>query len=226
MKKMLTSGLVLVAMFATANVFADDPNAGKVTTKSYVDAGLDYLYQTKQDKITAQNPLSSDLVDDTNHTNKFVTASEKSQITTNATNIGTLQTTINGDGTTTFGLAGDVANLKDAVNGDGTKPGLAEIVNGNGTTTTGLVGAVGTAGDGTVGSGSGLTGRVEDLELQMQNVPSALTGVNGVTISGGNAQVTGLSAATASDDKTYVFINNTATELPVVDTWTNPWVTP
>ena len=44
-------------------------------------------YQTK---IDALNKLSSDLVDDTNHTNKFVTAEEKAQITTNKTDIATL----------------------------------------------------------------------------------------------------------------------------------------
>ena len=36
-----------------------------------------------QTEITAQNKLSSDLVDDSNATNKFVTASEKAQITAN-----------------------------------------------------------------------------------------------------------------------------------------------
>lgn len=37
-----------------------------------------------QAEITAQNPLNADLVDDTNSTHKFVTASEKSQISNNA----------------------------------------------------------------------------------------------------------------------------------------------
>ncbi len=44
MKKMLTSGLVMAALFATANAFADDPNANKLTTKGYVDAGLNYVH--------------------------------------------------------------------------------------------------------------------------------------------------------------------------------------
>ena len=134
---------------------------------------------------------------------------------------------VNGNGTTTTGLVGAVEDLQEAVNGDGSTPGLSEIVNGNGTTTTGLVGAVGTAGDGTAGSGTGLTGRVEDLELQMQNVPSALQGENGVTISNGKAQITGLSSATGSDNKMYILKNNSAEELSVATTWdssvlTNP----
>lgn len=37
-----------------------------------------------QAEITAQNPLNADLVDDTSTTHKFVTASEKTQITNNA----------------------------------------------------------------------------------------------------------------------------------------------
>ena len=44
-----------------------------------------------QSEITSTNKLSSDLVDDTNHTNKFVTASEKSQITTNQTDISNIK---------------------------------------------------------------------------------------------------------------------------------------
>lgn len=44
-----------------------------------------------QTEITPQNKLSADLVDDTNATNKFVTAQEKSQISTNTSNIADLQ---------------------------------------------------------------------------------------------------------------------------------------
>lgn len=43
-----------------------------------------------QSEITPQNKLSSDLVDDTNHTNKFVTQAEKNQIETNKNNITSL----------------------------------------------------------------------------------------------------------------------------------------
>lgn len=44
----------------------------------------------KQDAIDASHKIDSDNVDDTNQTNKFVTAAEKSQITTNQNAIGTL----------------------------------------------------------------------------------------------------------------------------------------
>lgn len=47
-----------------------------------------------QAEITSQNKLSADLVDDTNATNKFVTAAEKAQIATNTTDIADLQSTI------------------------------------------------------------------------------------------------------------------------------------
>lgn len=58
----------------------------------YTKAEADELYDEKQDEITATNKLDSDLVDDNGQTNKFVTASEKAQITTNANNITDLQT--------------------------------------------------------------------------------------------------------------------------------------
>ena len=45
----------------------------------------------KQDTIDATHKLSADYVDDSATTNKFVTSSEKSQITTNASNITSLQ---------------------------------------------------------------------------------------------------------------------------------------
>ena len=47
-----------------------------------------------QSEITSQSKLASDLVDDINQTNKFVTSSEKTQIATNTQNISDIQTTI------------------------------------------------------------------------------------------------------------------------------------
>lgn len=47
-----------------------------------------------QAEITAQNPLNADLVDDTNSTHKFVTASEKAQIATNADDIANAESKI------------------------------------------------------------------------------------------------------------------------------------
>ena len=47
-----------------------------------------------QAEITAQNPLDADLVSDTTSTHKFVTAAEKAQIATNASDIADIQDTI------------------------------------------------------------------------------------------------------------------------------------
>lgn len=49
-----------------------------------------------QAEITAQNPLSADLVDDTNSTHKFVTAAEKTQIATNTDDIADLTDEVDG----------------------------------------------------------------------------------------------------------------------------------
>lgn len=54
------------------------------TTIEFSVADLIYGLQSE---ITAQNPLSSDLVDDTNNAHKFVSANEKAQITTNQNDI-------------------------------------------------------------------------------------------------------------------------------------------
>lgn len=57
----------------------------------YTKTQTDGLLEEKQDKITNSNLLSADLVDSTNTTNKFVSAGEKAQIGTNATDITALQ---------------------------------------------------------------------------------------------------------------------------------------
>ncbi len=182
MKKTVASTLAVIALMATSSAMAEVTNAS-LTTKGYVDAGLNYVHGEIQDV--------------------------KSDVSDNASAITVLQNTINGDGTNA-GLTSTVADLQDDV-GD-----LSDEVSGLGT-------AVGTAGTGGA-TGTGLTGRIETLENQMQNVPSALTGENGVTISNGKAQITGLSTTSASDNKMYILKNNQATELSVADTWTNPWV--
>lgn len=50
---------------------------------AYTKAQMDSALALKQNVIDSTHKLSSDLVDDTNKTNKFVTASEKAQITAN-----------------------------------------------------------------------------------------------------------------------------------------------
>lgn len=58
---------------------------------STVDFSIADLISGLQSEITSANKLSADLVDDTSSTNKFVTSAEKTQISTNATNIAGLQ---------------------------------------------------------------------------------------------------------------------------------------
>ena len=66
-----------------------DPNTNVATT-SYVQGAFNALDAAKQDTIDSTHKLSADLVDDSTTTNKFVTAAEKSQITTNQNAITTL----------------------------------------------------------------------------------------------------------------------------------------
>lgn len=56
-----------------------------------IEIPLGDLIRGLQAEITAQNKLSSDLVDDTNNNNKFVTQEEKEQIESNKNDISTLQ---------------------------------------------------------------------------------------------------------------------------------------
>ena len=76
-------------------------NNKQLSTKEYVDT----VSATKQNVIDASHKLSADLVDDTGTTNKFVTASEKSQITTNANDIDTIEGLIPAQASTSNQLA-------------------------------------------------------------------------------------------------------------------------
>ena len=62
---------------------------------STIDIPVGALISGLQTEITPQNKLASDLVDDTNQSNKFVSASEKAQITTNKENIAALEARVN-----------------------------------------------------------------------------------------------------------------------------------
>lgn len=70
---------------ANGDIYGGDNK--KLATKDYVDT----QDATKQNVIDSSHKLSADLVDDTSTTNKFVTASEKSQITTNANAISGIE---------------------------------------------------------------------------------------------------------------------------------------
>ena len=62
---------------------------------STIDIPVGALISGLQTEITSQNKLASDLVDDTNQSNKFVSASEKAQITTNKEDIAALEARVN-----------------------------------------------------------------------------------------------------------------------------------
>lgn len=68
---------------------------GKYGQDGYTKSEANALLETKQDLIDSTHKLSSDLVDDTNATHKFVSASEKAQITANQNAISAIK-----DGTT------------------------------------------------------------------------------------------------------------------------------
>lgn len=74
--------------WAAINSGANTTNIGQIATNTSAISGLN---TSKQDKIDSSHKLDSDLVDDSGQTNKFVTASEKSQITTNANDISSIQ---------------------------------------------------------------------------------------------------------------------------------------
>ena len=80
----------------------------------------------KQDEITSSNKLSSDLVDDTNHTHKFATQSQLDQIATNQSDIGDLNTALTthtGDTSNPHSVTASQVGLGSVVNtGDSATP--------------------------------------------------------------------------------------------------------
>ena len=74
----------------------------------YTKGETDTLLNAKQNTIDNSHKLTSDLVDDTNSTNKFVTTSEKAQIQTNKTDISNIKdgTTIDSFGDVETALSG------------------------------------------------------------------------------------------------------------------------
>lgn len=62
-------------------------NNKQLATQEYIGT----VAATKQDKIDSSHKLNADLVDDATTTNKFVTSSEKAQITTNANDIADIE---------------------------------------------------------------------------------------------------------------------------------------
>ena len=99
---------------------------------STIEFSVADLISGLQSEINANNKLSSDFVDDTNNTHKFVTAEEKQQIQTNADNIASHDTALNNrytktetdtllatkqdvlTGSDSVDLTGNVASVKDS----------------------------------------------------------------------------------------------------------------
>ena len=252
MKKMITGSLAVAALMATSSAFAAVTN-DSLTTKGYVDAGLDYLYQHKQDKLKNNASTPADINATVKTSVATTGASDTHLVTekavrdaiTNAayddTNLSgrvtTLETAVNGDGTTANpGLLSDVADLQEAVNGDGTTPGLsqqiadkqAQLTNG----TDDMAATVKT----TVGDATGTNAASDTALVTEKAVRDAIDAAvlsagtvsagSGVTVSGNTVSVAGLSSTTGSDNKMYILKNNRAEELSVADIWSNPWVTP
>lgn len=63
-----------------------------------IDVPVGDLINGLQTEITSSNQLDADLVDDTTASHKFVTNAQRTQIGTNATNIGNIQSTLSGYG--------------------------------------------------------------------------------------------------------------------------------
>ena len=89
-----TKEIVLTLQSGTTVRFSvADLVSGLVSETDFNSAvqSLQNSINTKQNEITSTNKLSSDLVDDTNSINKFVTSQEKAQITANQTAISNIK---------------------------------------------------------------------------------------------------------------------------------------
>jgi len=80
----------IVVPTQTSDLTNNGDGTSNYATVNYVDTEI----ATKQPTIDPSNPLDADSVDDTTSNHKFVTASEKSQITTNQTDISNLDSTL------------------------------------------------------------------------------------------------------------------------------------
>ena len=95
----------------TSDITNDGDGTSSFATVDYVD--------TKQDAIDSSHKLDADLVDDTTSTHKFVTASEKAQITTNQNDIADLDST----------LDSHIANVSNPHSVTKAQVGLGDVVN-------------------------------------------------------------------------------------------------
>lgn len=112
----LTASRVIVSD-SNGKISVSDITTTELNCLDNVTSNIQTQINGKQATISSDNMLSSDLVDDTDHTHKFATASQLAQITTNANDIITINGKIPSAATTTNQLADkDFVNSSIATN--------------------------------------------------------------------------------------------------------------
>lgn len=217
MKKMLSSGLVMSALFATSSALAADANS--LTTKGYVDDGLRAVYQVAKGAADAIGDGTTPGL---------------------AKDVATLQGIV-GDGTTP-GLAQDVAGLTQDVTGLSqdvtTLQGQvadkqAQLTNDAGTpadisdtvkTTVGAATGANAASDTALVTEKAVRDAIDAAVLSAGTVNAG----TGITVGSNNTvSITGLAATgeASNTDKIYIFKNSQLQELSVATTWSDSVLT-
>ena len=117
MKRLVYGSIAVIALMATSGAFADD---NRLTTKDYVDSGLNYLYQRYEPVKTDVSSLKTTVGDSTTGLVKDVN-DLKSQVSATTTGLLDRVTTLenNSSAGAVTQLQSDVADLQDVV-GDST----------------------------------------------------------------------------------------------------------
>ena len=178
MKRLVYGSIAVIALMATSGAFADD---NRLTTKDYVDSGLNYLYQRYEPVKTDVSSLKTTVGDSTTGLVKDVN-DLKSQVSATTTGLLDRVTTLenNSSAGAVTQLQSDVADLQDVV-GDSTD-GLVKDVADLQSDVSDLETLVGTQGDGTAQNPS--TGLIKDIE-DLQDVAKEYVGGTGITITDG-----------------------------------------
>lgn len=113
MKRIVYGSIAVIALMATSGAFADD---NRLTTKDYVDSGLNYLYQRYEPLKTTVGDATSGLVKDVADLKANSSAATVQQLQSDVSDLEAIVGT-QGDGTTTqsTGLVADVEDLQDTV---------------------------------------------------------------------------------------------------------------
>ena len=178
MKRLVYGSIAVIALMATSGAFADD---NRLTTKDYVDSGLNYLYQRYEPVKTDVSSLKTTVGDSTTGLVKDVN-DLKSQVSATTTGLLDRVTTLenNSSAGAVTQLQSDVADLQDVV-GESTD-GLVKDVADLQSDVSDLETLVGTQGDGTAQNPS--TGLIKDIE-DLQDVAKEYVGGTGITITDG-----------------------------------------